>query len=49
MKYPGHGFDIPGIPHKFRIVRIFIPVCLSKKPNGTLSLMYVQTYNIRVK
>ena len=40
--------SIPGAFHKFGIVRIIIPVCLIKQPNGTVSRMKVQTY-IRVK
>ena len=36
--------SIPGVSHKFRIVRIINSACLIKQPNG----MYVQTY-IRVK
>ena len=36
--------SIPGVSHIFRIVRIIIPACLIKQPNGTLSRMYVQTY-----
>ena len=39
---------IPSVYHKVRIVRIIIPACLIKKPNGTLSRMYMQTY-ARVK
>ena len=31
----------PGVSNIFRIVWIFIPACLSKQPNGTLSRMYV--------
>ena len=38
--------SIPGVSHKFRIVRIIIPACLIKQPNGTLSRMYVLTYMI---
>ena len=33
--------SIPGVPYKFRIVQIIIPVCLIKQHNGTLSRMYV--------
>ena len=40
--------SIPGVSHKFRIVRISILACLIKQPNGTLSRTYVQTY-IRIK
>ena len=40
--------SIPGVSHKFRIVRIIIPDCFIKQPNGKLSRMYVQTY-FRVK
>ena len=40
--------QIPGVSHKFRIVRMIIPACLIMQPNGTLSRMYVQTY-IRAK
>ena len=34
--------SIPGVSRKFRIVRIIIPACLIKQPNGTLSRIYVQ-------
>ena len=27
--------SIPGVSQKFRIVRIIIPACLIKQPNGT--------------
>ena len=39
---------IPDVFHTFSIVRMIIPACLIKQPNGTLSRMYVHTYT-RVK
>ena len=37
--------SIPGVPHIFGIVWIFIPVCWIKQPNGFLSRICVQPYN----
>ena len=36
--------SIPGVSHKFIIVRIVIPASLIKHPNCTFSRMYVQTF-----
>ena len=45
----GHDVgSLTGVSLKFSIVRIIIPACKIKQPNGSLSWMYVQT-NIRVK
>ena len=43
----GHGFDCRCFSQNIGLLRLIIPGCLIKQPNGTLSRMYVETY-IRV-
>ena len=37
--------SIPGLFHKFRIVRIIISDCLVKQPNGTTTLSRISIYS----